>query len=479
MANAYINPYRSALLKPKKVTYGAKGLKRGVAKAQQRRNLPGGSGPILTQPPGGWQYNQGQGTTTNPYDTGWNQGQGGGGGHNTEPGNGPRPIAGQEPTAAFLAKLKAAGLKINNQGKIVGGGMGNAQQLKLAQRGYNKFGLTNTYFDPTRAAYANQGLYSLGTGSGLRTANGSGDVLRDQRLAALRDRSGWNVETDLANSGYGPNSGIAFQSPEMYQRYLDAGRANYQMGAGGQVTNPNAQALLDAGTIRTDVPNAVPAYQSGAKPAAGSVPPPMTDQVTNPNVGGTAPGQSPPIITQPQGGWQPTPQPQAQGLDQLLANKPQFNTQGLPLDPTFEAQRRIAEDQLARTLAQIAPQRENIAAQQALAQARLGTQQGYDTQQLLENAASRGTLDSGLYGESRGRLATDYLRQNQDLSADVADAYSALSEAASGAYGDYAQQMAEYLLELANRTAADQNSPVNRVARRNPKKRNKRNKRAA
>jgi len=150
------------------------------------------------------------------------------------------------------------------------------------------------------------------------------------------------------------------------------------------------------------------------------------------------------------------------------------NTQGLPLDATFEASRRMAEDQLSRTLSGIGPGRESIAAQQGLAQARLGTQQGIDQQSLIDQMAGRGTLSSSINNTERGNLATAYLRQNQDLSADVADAYSSLAEAASGAFGQYAQQMAEYLLELANRSASDQNAPVDRYQRGPKNKRKKR-----
>jgi len=414
--------------------------------------MPGQTPPIHTIPPGGW----------TPVQTPDGQLPGAQGAQGSS-----------EPTAAFLAKLKAAGLRIGKGGRIIGSGMGTPEQLRLAQRGYNRFGLRNTYFDPSRAGVRGGNIYDLGTGSGLRTPNGSGDVLRDAALANMRERSGYDPAVALQRSGQA-GTGIAFQSPEMYQRYLDAARANYQLGAGGQVTNPNAQAMLDAGTIRTDVPNAAPSYTFGlgGRPAAQTQPPPRTDQFPNPNIPTQQPNRpsSPPIVPQPSGGWsypaqnaggQPsTTPPAAAGLDALMAQRPQMQTQGLPLDATFEAQRRMADDQLARTLAQIGPAREQIGAQQALALARLATQQGLDTSQIRENLAGRGVLDSSLYGDQLGLLATDYLRRNQDLASDVADAYGALQEALSGAYGDYSQSMAEYLLELANRTANDSNSAV-------------------
>jgi hypothetical protein len=178
------------------------------------------------------------------------------------------------------------------------------------------------------------------------------------------------------------------------------------------------------------------------------------------------PGQTPPIVpgqtvpTPTGGGAQPTGQPAVPGQYPM----PSQANPGLPLDTTYEAQRRMAENSLQSQLAPLGPQGESIASQLQLAEARQATNKMYDTQQMKETLNGRGMLNSSLLGDESTKLATDYLRQNQDLGAQSAQAYGNLAQAAAGAYGDYYQQMAEYMLQLQQRTEQSAYAPVTHVA---------------
>ncbi len=448
----------------------------------------------------------------------------------------PPAAATPAPSAAYLARLRAAGLHIGPGGRIIGNGMGTDEQLRLAQRGYNKFGLGNTYFDPSRVGYHGGDTYSLGTGAGSQDAH---NVVNDAVLARLRERAGWTPEAaaaeqlrntpkwELTPGNPAGTLGATLSDPELYQRYLDAGRANAQQNAGGRVTNPNGQALLNAGTIRTDVPNAAPSYtntpvgqqsggqqtggqqgtgQQGTQPAVASPQSafdngkdptkhaaywasvgwhqnPATgvwqgpngaqwDQTPNENQGqggNQGGGTSNPKPTDPNGPQNPVPTPTGQ---------PASNT--LPLDPIYEAQRQQAQAQFDRQMSAIQAAGLRLTNEEAVALARLATNEGVDVQQLLESMAGRGTLNSSLYGDARGLLATDQARTRQDLASSIADALSGLSVQAGDVQSDYESQLMEALLGSAGRAAADDNAAVdqyrtgNRNRRRRRRNRNRR-----
>lgn len=128
---------------------------------------------------------------------------------------------------------------------------------------------------------------------------------------------------------------------------------------------------------------------------------------------------------------------------------------GLPLDPLFEAQRRALEDALAAQLQPLGPARDRILAEQNLQQTRLGTNQGVDQRRLMDLMAARGIVNSGIQARDTGRLATDYLRQYQDLANTTAGQLGEVSTAEAGAQAEYQRGLMELLLALANRSSQD------------------------
>jgi hypothetical protein len=144
----------------------------------------------------------------------------------------------------------------------------------------------------------------------------------------------------------------------------------------------------------------------------------------------------------------------------------------MPLDPAYIAAQRAAQLQLNSTLQGVDPALEQINAQNQLALARMNTNQGVDTQALMEALSSRGALQSSIYGTERGNLATNYMRTGQDLAADVANAQSQVYQSQQTAYNDYYGALIEALLASANNSATSSYTPVGRPNRkpRKPKK---------
>jgi hypothetical protein len=171
-----------------------------------------------------------------------------------------------------------------------------------------------------------------------------------------------------------------------------------------------------------------------------------TDQWSNPNAPAAAPA--------------PTPTPEQAG-----AAAPT-----MPLDPAYIAAQRAAQYGLNSSLNQVNPALEQINAQNQLALARMGTNASNDTQALMEALASRGALQSSIYGTERGNLATNYLRLGQDLAADVANAQSSVYQGEQSAYNDYYQALIEALLASGDRSMTSSYTPVGRTK---PKKKKK------
>ncbi len=150
----------------------------------------------------------------------------------------------------------------------------------------------------------------------------------------------------------------------------------------------------------------------------------------------------------------------------------------MPLDPNFIAAQRAAQLQMNSTLNGVNPQLEQIQAQQALAQARLGTNATNDTQSMMESLAGRGVLNSSLQSDARGNLATNYLRQYQDLGSNVAQAYSTVYQQQQDAYNTYQQNLIEALLNAGNTAETSAYTPVNyRTKPRRPNKKKRGNNR--
>jgi hypothetical protein len=181
-----------------------------------------------------------------------------------------------------------------------------------------------------------------------------------------------------------------------------------------------------------------------------------TDQWTNRNA-----------ITTGQGGETLNPLPGAAAPAQAGAAAAQ-----MPLDPAYIAAQRAAQLQLNSTLQGTYPALEQINAQNQLALARMNTNQGVDTQALMEALSARGALQSSIYGTERGNLATNYLRTGQDLAADVANAQSSVYQTQQSAYNDYYAALIEALLASASNSATSPYTPVGKVNRkpRKPKK---------
>jgi hypothetical protein len=135
-------------------------------------------------------------------------------------------------------------------------------------------------------------------------------------------------------------------------------------------------------------------------------------------------------------------------------------TGGLPIDATYEAQRRLAQAQLDRQLGTVGPAREAIASQGTLQDTRLNNDAVIAQQNLKEALIARGALQSSLYASGLGDLATSVGRSKQDLAAQLEQAYGQLALTSNDAYGAYEQAIQEALLALAQRAANDQNTVV-------------------
>jgi hypothetical protein len=133
---------------------------------------------------------------------------------------------------------------------------------------------------------------------------------------------------------------------------------------------------------------------------------------------------------------------------------------GLPLDPTFEAQRRLLEDSLQAQLAQIMARRQQLQPEADVQLARLATEQARQSDLLDESLVGRGIYRSGIRGQEQGRLGNLFDRSRQDISFSLAQALQALADQEAQARLGYNQGLMEMLLQLANRSAANPFSPL-------------------
>ena len=127
----------------------------------------------------------------------------------------------------------------------------------------------------------------------------------------------------------------------------------------------------------------------------------------------------------------------------------------MPLDPQFEAQRRVIEDTLAEQLAQYGVSEAQIQPMVDMMMARLNTQRGIDKAALDEQMIGRGIYRSPITATEQGRLSTEYERQQQDLAIQAAQQYADIAQGRSGAELSYAQQLQEALLASAQNAAAN------------------------
>lgn len=139
-----------------------------------------------------------------------------------------------------MNRLENAGLRLGKGGGIKAPGVAGAtnwspEQIRLMQIASNRFGIDkNPAFDPNRVAYGGNfyqspgggrmpEFFDLATGS---SASGHGQIT-DDRLGALRDRSGWTPERAYQynqQQGLLPSSGM---TQDQYLRYISNARNNY------------------------------------------------------------------------------------------------------------------------------------------------------------------------------------------------------------------------------------------------------------
>jgi hypothetical protein len=136
----------------------------------------------------------------------------------------------------------------------------------------------------------------------------------------------------------------------------------------------------------------------------------------------------------------------------------------MPLDPAFEAGRRMLDDELAARLAGLEPGRAALLAQGELGQARLGTNEKIDQGRMMEALAERGALFGGVQRKDQGELSTDYLRQRQDLANMQAQGLADFSTQEGEAQGGYQRGLMELLLASAANSAQSPYTPTPKPA---------------
>lgn len=145
-------------------------------------------------------------------------------------------------TSEFANDLAGAGLRVAASGdRLVArnAGIGTARQLVLAQAAADRFGITNPFFDPSRAAVIRNGkaLVDLSSGVLLGHRVGSGmfgatEIIEANLLEELRNTAGWTItsarEAEAAMYrrafGYVP---AYLQSDEAFASYKEGARLNY------------------------------------------------------------------------------------------------------------------------------------------------------------------------------------------------------------------------------------------------------------
>jgi hypothetical protein len=145
-------------------------------------------------------------------------------------------------TLEFASDLHGAGLRVSASGERLlasSAGIGTARQLVLAQAAADRFGITNPFFDPSRAAVIRDGkaLVDLSTGVLLGHQIGSGmfgatETIDADLLEQLRNTAGWTItsareaEAALYRKAFGYVPAY-LQSDEAFAMYKESARLNY------------------------------------------------------------------------------------------------------------------------------------------------------------------------------------------------------------------------------------------------------------
>lgn len=387
----------------------------------------------------------------------------------------------------------------------------NQNQRGMLHDAFNGQGNFGTQAGPTEDAVRRlmrQGLDAgLGNGQvnnflnpafyrGVNDPFGGGRLLQDlspDQLQALARYAGQQQGNGLdEHGGSGEAQAAFFQAfPELQARYEQLANPN-----GPRVFDPSRQNFVPAQAPAQPTQTATPqtgqqGQQQQGQPAGPIATPwdaaaagrdptkhaaywasqgyaynPATDVWTGP--GGQTQPSAGPVVNDPNGPQTPRP-PGDTG-----AGVPGGQ---LPLDPRFEAARRGLDANLQNQLAGVSAGQQRLSAEEQLALARMGTNQGIDQQKLLESMAGRGTTNSSIYGDQLGLLATDYGRQRQDLGISVADAMANLGLQAGDANSSYEQGIIEALLGSAQSSANDPYAPTPRPGSNGAQRRRRRRRR--
>ena len=135
------------------------------------------------------------------------------------------------------------------------------------------------------------------------------------------------------------------------------------------------------------------------------------------------------------------------------------NRLGLPLDPYFEMDRRMARDSLQAQMTQLRNNRQ-------IGLAGLAEEEMLGNRAIDENMAARGLYGSGVERRDERLLGNDIAREKMDL-------LSQFTSGQSGATMDFRRQMQEALLELGRRNQSNRFLPQGRQGRGGGKKKGK------
>lgn len=315
----------------------------------------------------------------------------------------------------------------------------------------------NTFQDPTQRAQAMNGIGYFNQGNPYTPEAGRG-VNRGYRGMAQGNQAagaqGYSAPgTYLHQSSYEAGPGGA---PNMnFGGYI--GATNVQPGGAAQYT-PFDRNFVGGGAPAGPRPNPRPINGPGGMPNQGV-----------PGGGGGGGGQRPnPRGQNSQGG-----KPKGGGKQggNTLDGRPGGGNPGgflgfpqtppappgfLPMTPEYEAARRGLDDSLMGTLQGLQNQQNLVSPAVGLASSRLATDQGYDTQRLMEDLANRGIVGSGAGSYLYGRdIGVPYGREYQDLALGAAGQYGDLMGQTGEAYHSYDSAMIEALLNRAAQAAQD------------------------
>lgn len=120
---------------------------------------------------------------------------------------------------------------------------------------------------------------------------------------------------------------------------------------------------------------------------------------------------------------------------------------GTPISPQFEYGRRILEDQLSQTLADIGVQEAEIPVTLKLIQARLKADEEESMRQISETTNARGTYASGGTQRDFALSGRGFERSRRDAQMEAARALGELARRKQGARSDYLKGLSDLLLQ--------------------------------